>query len=284
LLNQNEFQRVLNAVVQLFSHDRRLLELRGSLIIRNLCTLLNAKSIYSLLADILQNKGLDQSSAQVPEASDLEFRSIMVQTLNLILLTARELDELRLMLRASLGTGASEESTALFVSIYGCWCHNPVATLALCLVAQAYDLASSLVMHFASVDVTIGFLMQVDKLVQLIESPIFIQLRLQLLEVGAPHHQPLLKSLYGLLMLLPQSTAFTTLSTRLSTVATLREHVQPGLIVDATKTETSSRQRDDLLEIFERVQSWHKSLKNKAVIDRSLNSGEQRNKHCNSLE
>lgn len=46
--------------------------------------------------------------------------------------------------------------------------------------------------------------LQVDKLVQLLESPIFLRLRLQLLEVDSPSYPALLKSLYGILMLLPQ--------------------------------------------------------------------------------
>jgi vacuole morphology and inheritance protein 14 len=71
----------------------------------------------------------------------------------------------------------------------------------------------------------VGFLMQIDKLVQLLESPIFVQLRLQLLEVDATYHAPLLKSLYGLLMLLPQSTAFRTLKDRLATVSSLQQHL-----------------------------------------------------------
>ena len=62
-------------------------------------------------------------------------------------------------------------------------CHNSVATFSLCLLAQVYDLSSCLIQKFAQVDVTVGFLMQIDKLVQLLESPIFINLRLQLLEV-----------------------------------------------------------------------------------------------------
>ncbi len=45
-LHEVEFQRVLNDIVDLFSTDRRLLETRGSLIIRRLCVLLNSKSIY----------------------------------------------------------------------------------------------------------------------------------------------------------------------------------------------------------------------------------------------
>ena len=59
--------------------------------------------------------------------------------------------------------------------------------------------------------------MQIDKLIQLLESPIFIQLRLHLLETYSASHADLLKSLYGLLMLLPQSQAYKTLSDRLVT-------------------------------------------------------------------
>ncbi|XP_027047389.1 protein VAC14 homolog [Pocillopora damicornis] len=65
-------------------------------------------------------------------------------------------------------------------------------------------------------EVNVEFLIQIDKLVQLIESPIFTYLRLQLLDTQKNHF--LLKSLYGLLMLLPQSDAFTTLRNRLDCV------------------------------------------------------------------
>lgn len=75
-----------------------------------------------------------------------------------------------------------------------------MATFSLCLLAQAYQLCMCLVRRFADIDVTVGFLMQADKLVQLLESPIFINLRLQLLEVDAGYHIYLIKSLYGLLM------------------------------------------------------------------------------------
>jgi vacuole morphology and inheritance protein 14 len=75
-------------------------------------------------------------------------------------------------------------------------------------------------------------LVQVDKLVQLIESPVFtcrwpacyivdfllisLDIRLQLLE---PERYPyLFKCLYGILMLLPQSSAFVSLRNRLNAV------------------------------------------------------------------
>lgn len=140
----------------------------------------------------------------------------MVQTLNLILLTSSELFEFRSLLKQSLLT---DDGRDRFISLYKSWCHNPVATFGLCLMAQCYELASALVFHFADIEVTVSFMMQIDKLVQLLESPIFIHLRLQLLE---PQRHPfLLKSLYGLMMLLPQSSAFSYLKTRLESVAPL---------------------------------------------------------------
>ena len=214
-LDEVQFLRVLNALVQLFLEDRPLLETRGALVIRKLCALLDCRSIYLALAAILND-----------EVANLEFASIMVQTLSLILLTAPELAPLRKTLKDCFTSPtATGQDRQVFAALFRSWTHNPVATFSLCLLAQAYDLSARLIIKFAESDVTVGFLMQVDKLVQLLESPIFLHLRLQLLEVNTPQHADLLRSLYGLLMLLPQSQAYKTLSDRLSTVSSLQIHL-----------------------------------------------------------
>lgn len=90
---------------------------------------------------------------------------------------------------------------------------------------------------------TVNILIQIDKLVQLLESPVFTcmtlppgqdipandsttDLRLQLLE---PERYPhLYKCLYGLLMLLPQSSAFAALKNRLNSVSSIGYlHIAP---------------------------------------------------------
>ena len=109
-----------------------------------------------------------------------------------------------------------QESWNLFTSLYRSWCHNPVATIALCLLSQNYEHSSDLVQKFDKIEITAGTLKEIDKLVQLLESPIFAFLRLQLLDPC--QHAPLVRTLYGLLMLLPQSTAFSTLKHRLGCV------------------------------------------------------------------
>lgn len=113
-----------------------------------------------------------------------------------------------------------------FLSLTYTYIHTPLTltlyiSLLLSITFLFYQTLSLSVYTFSKV----GFLMQIDKLVQLLESPIFVQLRLQLLEVDATYHAHLLKSLYGLLMLLPQSTAFRTLKDRLATVSSLQQHL-----------------------------------------------------------
>ena len=261
-----QFQLVLNAILNLFAQDRQLLETRGSLIIRKLCVLLNAKSVYIRMADTLCKFESDANSRT------LQFISTMVQTLNLILLTASELQELRSSLAGSYVNEVSQRSDGgrVFRNIFYCWCHNPVATFSLCLLAQGYDLSFALVKRFAEMeDVSVGFLMQIDKLVHLLESPIFVHLRLQLLDVEAPHHAPLLKSIYGILMCLPQGDAFRLLNERLTTVCNLRDNlgVSPIDLSGATDNPTSSLQGRELVHLlkrFDNVQTLHLQTKRQA--------------------
>lgn len=242
------FSRVLKEVYNLFAKDQNLLQKRGSLVFRHLSMLLSPERVYRELSHIIES------------TEDLNFASVIVQMLNIILLTASELDPLRAKLKkcqgitstplSAVSTSAAagffsnskkgkrkksknsnndgmfeissadrDESRSLFTTLYNSWCHSPISALSLCFLAQAYDLASVLITNFAMAEISVGFLMQLDKLVQLLESPIFIHVRLEMLEKGTERHFALMKTLYGMLMLLPQSAAFKTLQNRLSSVA-----------------------------------------------------------------
>ncbi|KAE8728539.1 Protein VAC14-like protein [Hibiscus syriacus] len=196
------FRQLVVFLVHNFQIDHSLLERRGPLIIRRLCVLLGAERVYRELSTILE------------EEADLDFACIMVQALNLILLTSSELSELRKLLKQSLANASGKD---LFVSLYASWSHSPMAIISLCLLAQMYQHASAVIQSLVEEDINVKFLVQLDKLVHLLETPIFAYLRLQLLEPG--RHVWLLKALYGLLMLFPQqSAAFKILRTRLKTV------------------------------------------------------------------
>jgi vacuole morphology and inheritance protein 14 len=156
----------------------------------------------------------------------IDYMTICILSLSLPLSLSPSLS-LSLSLLPSL-THNTQENWSLFKTLYWCWCHNPVATVALCLLTQNYDHASSLVQKFADIEITAGILKEIDRLVQLIESPIFSFLRLQLLVPN--EHTSLVRTLYGLLMLLPQSAAFRSLKERLSCVPVIMEVEQESKI------------------------------------------------------
>ncbi|XP_054928557.1 protein VAC14 homolog isoform X2 [Dermacentor andersoni] len=264
------FGKFMLSLLDLFQSDLQLLEERGSFIIRQLCVLLSAEDIYQSLSEILLGR------------EDLRFAAHMVQTLNTILLTSTELFELRNQLK-DLNT---KESCSLFCCLYRSWCHNPVATISLCLLTQNYEHTCSLLHLFSDMEVTVEFLTEIDKLVQLIESPIFTYLRLQLLD--SPQQSYLVKSLYGLLMLLPQSEAFHTLRTRLACLPhPSLQQMDTGTTIRKT-VESSTAERckseidfQELLDHFQKVQESHKKAKPAARLNQVLrlsgvvNSGHQ---------
>jgi len=189
-----------------------------------------------------------------------------VQKLSTILITSPELADFRRRLK-SLET--RQDGQALFVTLYRSWCHNAVAAFSLCLLAQAYEHASNLLAIFADLEMTVQILVQIDKLVQLIESPVFTYIRLQLLE---PDRYPyLFKCLYGLLMLLPQSSAFISLRNRLNAVNSAGFlHIAPKPSTVATVATRSKLARDEikwpeLLAHFRTVQTRHERARRAAL-------------------
>ncbi|RWS05439.1 protein VAC14-like protein [Dinothrombium tinctorium] len=238
------FVKFMETLLHSFSTTSGLLEDRGSFIVRKLCVLMNAEDIYRSLSEIL----LDHE--------DVGFAYTMVQTLNKILLTSGELYDLRSQLRDL----KTDESCSLFCCLYKTWCHSPVATVALCLLTKNYKHACDLLMQFGDLDVTVDFLTEIDQLVQLIESPIFAYLRLELLDVE--HNSYLVKSLYGLLMLLPQGNQFNALRKRLQCVPTFKQSV-----TENSKRQTSNSPSQpkmdfkELLRRFKEVQQRHKNWK-----------------------
>ena len=101
---ESYFKAFMINLLELFSTDRRLLDTRGSLIIRQLCLNLNTEKIYKAFAEILE-KGevalpLPYRGSSTDYAQDLEFVSVIVQKLNMILITSHELADFRKRLKS----------------------------------------------------------------------------------------------------------------------------------------------------------------------------------------
>lgn len=142
------------------------------------------------------------------------------------------------------------------------------AALSLCFLAQAYEHSCHLIHSFLTLPVGEELLVQVDRLVELLESPCFTFLRLQMLQPA--RHPFLLRACYSLLMLLPQSNAFRKLNTRLQSLPTLallqldsiQQQQQPATSQNHTGSSSSVETGnwadwDSLLSVFKGVQATH---------------------------
>jgi len=204
--DEDKFRHLMHMLLDRFRGQAgsRLLARRGSLVVRKLAEFLGGEKVFSAL------------SASLEKETDLQFAASMVQALNLILLTAPEVRKVR---RQLAGEDDKKRGAQVFEALYKSWSHSAGAALSLCFLAQAYDHASDLIGVFRDVRMGIETLVQIDRLVQILETPVFTCMRLHLLQ---PSRYPaLIRSMYGLLMLLPQSTAFKTLHARLHSVPAL---------------------------------------------------------------
>ena len=206
-----------------------LLRRRGATALRRLCAELGSERTLVRLADVIVDwRGDDTRAARDGDGDGLEletdadsetasearlaFSAAAAEAMNLILLTAPECADARRALSREGG------SSHLFRALFPCWCHAPVAAMALCLLSRAHHLAwrIALALGHDETETTVATFVQIDQLVHLLESPAFAGLRLRL---ATPEMNiKLYRALYALLMILPQSAAFRTLRARLDAV------------------------------------------------------------------
>ncbi|QPG77374.1 hypothetical protein FOA43_004787 [Brettanomyces nanus] len=193
------FQSFMVDLVNLFKKDRKLLDTRADFIVRTICKSLDSERVYKSISRVLSE-----------DESNLSFVSIVIQILNNNLIIAPELQKLRRKL-------INGESKELFEDLFTCWSLNSPSLLCLTLLTSKYKLSWQIVSQMANYDISLSILIQLDLLIQLLESPVFAKLRLDLL--NPRENLYLFKCLYGLLMLLPQSNSFKVLQNRLSAIA-----------------------------------------------------------------
>lgn len=203
---ESQFRVVMEALLQRFQgrEGLKLLHSSGAFVIQRLAQQSGAKEVFSELAYALQS-----------DKFDAEFASTMVQALNVLLVTSPDLIELPRVLREGLG---SPETKEFFLVLFPAWSKSVCAVLTICFLARAYELAWKVIKEFGDslYGTSADAMVQIVRLVKLIEAPAFGFLRLELIQ----HEQNpyLMKCLHGLLMLLPQTDAFHTLVDRLKSV------------------------------------------------------------------
>ncbi|ETO23682.1 hypothetical protein RFI_13497 [Reticulomyxa filosa] len=129
--NDRYFHVICVNLLIVFKQHTDLLASRGKLIVEKLCELLGSTKVYMALVDKLVSEKIIYD--------DLEFCSLIVQSLNLILLTtdSKTMDELRSNIK---NCQSNSDYWKLFATLFHAWSYNPVASLSLCLLGNVYPL------------------------------------------------------------------------------------------------------------------------------------------------
>jgi len=243
---------VFAVLIRLYSRHHRLLT-DLSKVIQFMCTLQPPEFVFVSFAVELdafvvercgkwdkapgsQSSVLEQiSSKKSPMAKDLEFVASFVQQMNMVLLIAKETEELRNVLHDCIRTqridrrcAEVERKQQLFHILLHSFAHNLVSAVSLCLWGGAYLTVSLSLHQINSLDINLLFFLEVDQLIELLERPLFRHIHLRMLETDHESNDEgrgamLFRALKSLLMLLPQSTSYSILRDRLLTVSKFRQ-------------------------------------------------------------
>ncbi|CCW64291.1 unnamed protein product [Phytomonas sp. EM1] len=181
----------------------------------------------------------------LPEMTDKRFVCKCVITLNNALLTSSEFFKLRQLLKQ--GVASSDRVRNIFVQLGRSWNHNGVALLALCLLTRSYRLSLAICQYLGEIELSPSTLVQIDRLAQMLEGPVFSFLRVAMLTPS--RCIPLVQTLFGILLLLPQtSPQYKILYNRLKVVPSLAQlgNEGKGRPVASQKGQNSEEEEDNL--------------------------------------
>nr|PVC52131.1 HEAT repeat containing protein [Theileria orientalis] len=194
-MGDKHFELLALELLELFKNEKNLLEESGRVIVLNLCKQVGFERFYTIITNSMKL------------SNDTHFLNIMVHNLNWTLLTSVEAQEFRNAL-------LTQEKRSLADQLQEIWSFNSASALSFALWTEKYDLAQEIVNDISTSTLSIDFLVNLDQIVQLMDTHIFIRLRLHLLKPDV--YPSLLKSLLGLSMILPQNETNRNLMRRLN--------------------------------------------------------------------
>ena len=176
-------REVFSALIQLHAYNLHLIG-DFSKVIAYMCKLQPPEFVFVSFAVELEqfaqrqcNLHEEEHKVDQPLSRDLQFVSSFIQQMCHVLLNAKEAKELRVILKDCIGHRNESERdgrrSRLFHILLHAFSHNLVATTALCLWGGAFRTASLFLRSIDPLDIHLMFLLELDKLVEVIERPLF---------------------------------------------------------------------------------------------------------------
>jgi vacuole morphology and inheritance protein 14 len=197
--NENiNFNFIIKMIIKKFNENPEMISTYGILIIKELIKSINIEVLF------------EELSNELLECDDIYFVMRMLNMLNKFLITEEDASSIRIKLSKF---GNEGEEVSYFTKIFKLWSYNPFCTLILVLISNSFELAYFLINYLSQMKLRAEDYIELSQVVQVFESSIFNHVRIKLL--NPKKYSYLIKTLYAILLLLPQGQAFNSLSSRL---------------------------------------------------------------------
>lgn len=197
--NNSKFSSdIIKIIIHKLNDSPEMISTYGILIIKELIRSIDVEDLFEEIANNLLNQ------------NDIYFVMRMINMLNKFLIQEDEANSIRNILSKF---GNEGKNPKYFEKLYTLWSFNPFCTLILVLISNSFELGYFLIMYLSQMKFKTEDYIELSQVVQVFESSIFNHVRIKLLK--PQKYSYLIKTLYAVLLLLPQGQAFEALSSRL---------------------------------------------------------------------
>ena len=230
-INRDFTDIILTLILKKFNENQSLIDTRGVNILKQLSKHLNIETLLETFSQVLYEIYYQ----------DDKFVGKMISLMDIIMLSTSENWKVKINLI---------KNRTFFKRLFKTWCKNPISSLLLSLFGEFYELSHALVLELGLQKLKPENYLQLAYIVQLIEGEAFLNLRLHLLEPLKYHH--LVKSMYGILLIIPQGKAYASLCKRMKIVENILKITE--FDKNQKKLELENEDITEYLKIYESLQ------------------------------
>ena len=240
---------VINLLLKKFSKSQNLINVYGNIVLKSLSKSVDILTIFRIFSDNLL------------KSKDVYFIIKITNILNMFLLSEKECQNIRneLSRKRTISKDDKNENKKednLFEKLFYLWAFNPFMTVLLTMYCNFFELSYYLAFELSKMKLNENDYIELCRIIQIFESSIFNNVRLKL--IRPKKNIFLVKTLYALLMLLPQSNSFDALNSRIRSVKFI------------TKIDDDDED-DDLYENKKDIDEELSQENKKAIIDKYIN-------------
>ena len=203
---------IINLIIKKFSKSQNLINKYCIKVLKILSETIDIFTIFRIICDnLLKNK-------------DILFVIKLTKKLNLFLLSEKECQNIRneLSRKRTISMNSEKDShknkndANLFEKLFNLWSFNPFMAVLLTMYCNYFELSYYLTLELSKLKLNENDYVELCQIIQIFESSIFNNVRIKLLR--PKKNIFLVKTLYALLMILPQSNSFDALNSRIKSV------------------------------------------------------------------